>query len=86
MVLLENKSQRAVAETRRRRRCQPANILAPNADRSAAGPVQRPEQVEQRCLAAARWSDDRHGLTRRHIEVQPVEHPQRFARCLINLY
>ena len=85
VVKLENEPNRTIPKTCGGSRVESAQGRAPNRDRSARRLIEGPQEIEQRCLAAARRSDDRDRFRRLHLQVEIPKHGNRAGGTLVRL-
>ena len=64
----------------------PVEAAADDLDGAGLGPVERPEQVQQRRLARARAPDDGHELAGAHLDGGAVEHAPGGAAAAVRLH
>jgi hypothetical protein len=70
---LEDEADRLAAEPRKCLLAQLVDAASRQPHLPGRGPLQAPEQVQQRRLAAAAWPHDSHGLARGHLQLDAVE-------------
>ena len=74
MVKLEDKTQVVIANARQLIRAQAGQIATVEADGSARRLIQRADEVQQRALAAAGRTDDRHGFAGGELKIDVAQH------------